>query len=410
MTSAQAVASTDCVTLLIATRKGAWTLTSDTSRCNWTIEGPHLLGNIVNHFVLDPRDGQTMLLSARTGHLGPTVFRSEDKGRTWQEAAKPPAFTRPVPTDGSERAGQRRKFEPLAGADENTHTDISPRAVDHVFWLAPGHAEERNVWYAGSSPQGLFRSDDGGSSWEPVAGFNDHPNWVDWTQDGQDQTPDGAVLHSILVDPRDGRHMYVGCSGGGVFESRDAGLDWRPLNRGSVADFGPDPTGEYGQHPHCMRYHPLDPDILYQQNHCGIYRMQRPSDEWRRIGDNMPKEIGDVGFPIALHPRDPETVWVFPMDATDVWPRTCPDGRPAVYRTRDSGASWQRMDAGLPAEQAWFTVLRQAMSVDQHDPAGIYFGTTTGELWGSTDEGETWRCLVSHLPHIYSVEAVELSS
>jgi len=351
-----------------------------------------------------------MLLSARTGHLGPTVFRSGDKGSNWEEAARPPAFKRPVPADGGDRAGQRRKFEPLAGADENAPNVISPRAVDHVFWLAPGHAEEVGVWYAGSSPQGLFRSDDGGSTWEPVAGFNDHPKWVDWTMDGQDQTPDGAVLHSILIDPRDANHMYVGLSGGGVFESTDGGLDWHPLNRGSVADFNPNPEAEYGHDPHCVQHHPLAPDILYQQNHCGIYRMERPSDEWQRIGDNMPREIGDVGFPVTLHPRDPKTVWVFPMDATDVWPRTSPEGKPAVYRTRDSGETWQRLDNGLPAEQVWFTVLRQSMSVDQHDPAGIYFGTTTGEVWGSRDEGENWRCLASHLPHIYSVEAVEFHS
>jgi hypothetical protein len=159
-----------------------------------------------------------------------------------------------------------------------------------------------------------------------------------------------------------------------------------------------------------LRLHPLAPDVLYQQNHCGIYRMQRPASRWERIGENMPKQVGDIGFPIVLHPRDPRTVWVFPMDGTEVWPRTSPDGKPAVYVTRDSGASWQRQDRGLPASQAWLSVRRQAMSADAHDPVGLYFGTTSGELWASTDEGAQWRELARYLPLIHSVEAAELAS
>jgi photosystem II stability/assembly factor-like uncharacterized protein len=156
-----------------------------------------------------------------------------------------------------------------------------------------------------------------------------------------------------------------------------------------------------------VQLHPLAPDVLYQQNHCGIYRIERPGTRWERIGDNMPKEVGDIGFPMTLHPRDPDTAWVFPMDGSQVWPRTSPGGKPAVYLTRDAGKSWRRQDAGLPREQAWLTVRRQAMAADARDPVGLYFGTTAGELWASRDEGERWSCIARHLPQIHAVEVAE---
>jgi photosystem II stability/assembly factor-like uncharacterized protein len=362
--------------LLVGTRKGAWILAADAARDSWSADGPHFLGHIVQHAVLDPRDRRTLLLAMRTGHLGPTVFRSTDGGRSWQESRVPPAFDTGDPLE---------------------------RSLNAVFWLSPGHTEEPGAWYAGGSPQGLFRTEDGGETWAPVSGWNDHSMWPTWCEWPEENTPDGSMLHSVIVDPRDPAHLYVGLSGGGVFESTDGGSDWKPLNAGCRADFLPDPEPEYGHDPHCVRLHPLAPDRLYQQNHCGIYRMERPEGRWLRIGDNMPREVGDIGFPIELHPRDPDTAWVFPMDGTDVWPRTSPDGRPAAYVTRDAGESWTRCDAGLP-HRAWFTVKRQAMTVDEGDPVGVYFGTTSGEVWGSTDEGASWQPLVQHLPEIYSVE------
>jgi len=380
--------ATGPVALFVATRKGAWILKSDGARRRWDLTGPIFLGHVVHHLVLDPRDRRTLLMAARTGHLGPTVFRSMDLGASWKEVSRPPAF--------------RKAREGETG-----------RVVDHVFWLSPGHASEPGVWYAGTSPEGLFRSEDGGQSWDPVAGFEQHPMGMDWAiVDPKQSTPDGPILHSISIDPRDARHLYIGISGndGGVFESTDKGASWKPLNAGSLAPAQPEPYPEYGQDPHCVRLHPLAPDVLYQQSHCGIYRMQRPASRWERIGENMPKEVGDIGFPIVLHPRDPRTVWVFPMDGTEVWPRTSPDGKPAIYVTRDAGQSWQRQDRGLPASQAWLTVRRQAMSADAHDPVGIYFGTTSGELWASTDEGAQWSEIARYLPLIHSVEAAELSS
>ncbi len=176
-----------------------------------------------------------------------------------------------------------------------------------------------------------------------------------------------------------------------------------PRNRGVAADFQPNPDAEFGHDPHCVVLHPLRPDRLYQQNHCGIYRIDRPAERWVRIGAAMPKKIGDVGFPIVLDPGDPDRAWVFPMDGTTVWPRTAIDGKPAIYMTRNAGKSWRRLDKGLPRSQAWLTVLRQAMCADAGKPLGLYFGTTNGEVWASTNAGEAWRCIVRHLPQIYSV-------
>jgi photosystem II stability/assembly factor-like uncharacterized protein len=362
-------------TLLVATRKGLWQLKSDPTRRSWRLAGPQFLGHVVHHCVADLRNGKTILAAARTGHLGPTVFRSNDRGRTWHEAKQPPAF----------REG-------------------SGRVVDHTFWLTPGHPSERDVWYAGTSPQGLFRSADGGATWQGVEGFNEHASRKAWCGGDQDGTPDGAKLHSVQIDPRDPKHMYIGMSGGGVFESTDGGADWRPINRGVRADFLPQPDPEYGHDPHCVRLHPAMPDRLYQQNHCGIYRLDRPGERWQDIGATMPKSVGSIGFPMVVHPRDPDTLWVFPMDGSKVWPRVSPGGKAAVYRSVNGGKSWQRQARGLPPTQAWLTVKRQAMSADTSDPVGVYFGTTSGELWASRDEGRSWKCIASHLPEIYAVE------
>ena len=371
------------VALLVSTRKGAWIFQTDSMRTAWEVSGPHFLGHIINHLVLDPRDCTTLLAAAKTGHLGPTIFRSSDWGRTWQEAAQPPAF---------------------AKAPEGK----TGRAVDHTFWLTPAHRNEPNVWYAGTSPQGLFRSEDGGMTWAAFSSINDDLQYREWMGSEKDGTPDGPKLHSIIVDPRDPAHLYIGMSGGGVHESLDRGKTWRVLISGMdvVEGFGFDASNPTFHDPHCLRMCPGNPDRIYQQNHCGIYRIDRPSDSWVRIGRNMPEDVGDIGFTMTVHPRDDRTAWVFPMDGTQVWPRTSPDGKPAVYATHDGGETWQRSDAGMPKAQAWWSVKRQAMCCDSHDPVGLYFGTTSGELWMSRDEGQSWECMAQHLPEIYAVEAV----
>lgn len=370
--------------VLVATRKGAWIFHGDRERRHWRADGPHFLGHIINHLVLDPRDGRTLLAAASTGHLGPTIFRSTDLGSTWTEAKRPPAFA--LAADGS------------------------GRAVSQTFWLTPCHANEPGAWYAGTSPQGLFRSDDGGDTWTPFSVINDCPDYRRWMGTVQDGTPDGPKLHSILVDPRDPQHLYFAMSGGGVHESTNGGKSFAPLLDGLEVIEGFDSADPTFHDPHCLRMCPSDPDRIYQQNHCGIYRLDRPASRWQRIGRNMPVDVGDIGFPMVVHPRDADTAWVFPMDGRDVWPRTSPAGQPAVYATHDAGASWQRCDSGLPTGQAWWTVKRQAMCADTHDSVGLYFGTTGGQLWMSRNEGAEWQCITRDLPEIYALEVAEVDT
>lgn len=377
--------ATDSCSILIGTRKGAWVLQQAGDKRNWQLQGPRHLGSVVSHYVADPRRPGCQMMSVGSGHLGPSVFISDNAGVTWQEAATPPAFA-----PGASGSGEAR-------------------SVDHVFWLTPGHASTPDVWYAGTSPQGLFRSDDGGYNWHEVRGFNHHPDFFQWRGGDKDGTPDGPKLHSVIVDPADRKHVLVGMSGGGIFESFDEGDSWHPLNKGVAMDFYPpkdDGTEyEFGHDPHCMVMHPVQQNRLYHQNHCGLYRMDRDvSDVWQRIGNNLPADIGDIGFPVVVHPTDPDRIWVFPMDGSGLWPRTSPHGRPAVYCSRDGGSSFMRQDRGFPQSQAWWTVKRQCMAVDN---AGcLYLGNTQGQVWASFDEGENWRCLVSDLPHIYSIEVV----
>ena len=368
------------VVVMVATRKGAWLYHGDTARRTWRIDGPHFLGHVVSHLVLDPRDGRTLLAAAKTGHLGPTVYRSTNLGRTWKEAAQPPAFA---------KAPEGEKG----------------RAVDHTFWLTPGHAGERDVWYAGTSPQGLFRSEDGGVTWRPFSPINDDPQYRKWMGTVQDGTPDGPKLHSIIVDPRDPKHLYFGMSGGGFHETVDGGRSWHPLIDGMEVVEGFSAANIAFHDPHCVRLCPSNPDRFYQQNHCGIYRLDRPGTTWVRIGRAMPKKVGDIGFPMVVHPRDDKTVWVFPMDGQTVWPRTAVEGKPCAYVTRNAGKTWTRLDTGFPKEQAWWTVKRQAMTADGGAPVGLYLGTTAGEVWMSRNEGASWSCLARHLPEIYAVEA-----
>lgn len=383
-TSTKPKPATGAVALLIGTRKGAFILRGDKARRNWKMSDGIMIGAVVQHMVLDPRDRRTILMAASTGHLGPTIFRSTDFGKTWQEATQPPAF--PKAPEGEKGI-----------------------SVHHNFWLSPAHPSEPGVWYAGTSPQGLFRSEDAGATWQPVKGFNEHPQFKTWWNPPDDGPPDGPTLHSIMIDPRDANHMFLCLSGGGVFESHDKGRDWHPLNKGLISDFLPVPDAEVGHDPHRVAMSPSDPDRLYQQNHLGLYRMDRAEGVWVNIGKTLPKPYSDHSYPICVHPRDADTAWLFPLDGTFPLGRVSPNGKPATFVTHNGGKTWKKQTKGFPKQHGWFTIKRQAMNVDARDPVGVYLGTTGGEIWASRDEGESWARLATSLPEIYSVEAAEFA-
>lgn len=367
------------ITLLVGTKKGGFLVESKDDRRTWRVSYPILLGNSIYHMVADPRLPNFIMMSVKTGHLGPTIFRSFDRGLSWEEASIPPAFPKRT-------------------------SSISQKSVKFVFWLTPGHHSESGTWWAGTCPQGLFFSSNNGETWESFEGFNAYPEAQKWMDN--EGTPIGTLLHSINIDPRNAEHMSIALSLGGIFETLDRGKSWKPLNQGVRADFLPNPYPEYGHCVHNFQMHPIDPDIWYQQNHCGVYRLDRKLGIWDHIGEQIPKEIGDIGFPLLLHPTDPQKIWVFPMDGSDVWPRTSVNGQPTLYHTRDGGKSWIRQDSGFPSENAWFTVKRQAMTHDFNSKLGLYVGTQQGEIWASFNEGAHWQPIVRYLPEIYSLDVM----
>jgi photosystem II stability/assembly factor-like uncharacterized protein len=347
------------VMLLIGTRKGAFILDGDPDRRDWQVRGPLCDGWPILDVSWDPAS-RALFAGGGSPWYGPGVFRSDDLGTTW-----------------------------TLSSEGLTYGDDGP-AVTNVWNVTPSAAG----LLAGVEPAGLFRSDDAGRSWSHVRALTDHPTRPEW-QPGNG----GLILHSIIVDPGDAQRQWVGISSVGVFATEDGGATWDVRNRGVRADFDPNPDPEFGQCVHKV-YLAADGDTLFQQNHCGVYRSDDAGRSWTEITNGLPS---DFGFPMVGHPRQADTAWVIPLNGADRG-RFMPDGKGAVWRTRDAGGSWQRLSDGLPQQDAYLGVLREAMAVDRLDPVGVYFGTSTGELFASADEGETWQQIASHLPGISSVD------
>lgn len=357
------------VLLLIGTKKGAFIFESDAGRRDWNLRGPFCEAWPINHVVGDLETG-SIWAGGGNEWFGPAVWRSTDLGATWSHSSDGLAYA----------TGE----EPV-------------KAV----WSLSAGARSGAPLYAGVQPAGLFRSDDAGTSWQHVTGLSNHPTRPDWQPGGG-----GLILHSLVRHPGDDRQLWVAISTAGVFHSADGGETWAPRNRGTRADFLPEGQNypEVGQCVHCLVMAPGMPDRLYQQNHCGMYRSEDGGRQWHSIEAGLPSSFG---FPAAAHPRDPDTLYLLPLNG-DTAGRTVPDGKSAVWRTRDGGASWRDLRNGLPQQNVFFGVLRQAMATDRLDPAGVYFGTSSGSLYASADEGDGWACVAEHLPTILSVETLVL--
>lgn len=351
--------------LLLGTPKGAFLLEDGGDRRSWSLRGPLCEGWPVHDISVEPGTN-ALLAAAGNPWWGPAVWRSDDLGATW--------------THSSEGL---------------TYGDAGPK-IKTVWNVAAAHG----VIWAGVEPAGLFRSRDGGSTWEHVEGLTNHP-----TREGWFGGNGGLILHTIIPHPVDPDRVWVGISSVGVFATEDGGATWETRNKGVRAGFWPEnPLPEWGQCVHKATLAAGTDQTLFQQNHCGVYRSDDGGRAWTEITEGLPTEFG---FVMSGHPRDPQTAWTIPLSEPQDG-RFMVDGKAAVWRTHDGGATWIRSGEGLPQEQAYIGVLREAMAVDRHDPVGVYFGTSTGQVYGSIDEGETWSLLIDNMPPIWSVETLVL--
>lgn len=356
------------VIIAIGTKKGLFVAESARTRRRFTLRGPFSPGVSVYSALIDTRGTPRMYASSCNSFFGMKVLRSTNLGKSFKETKSAPAFPK---NDG--------------------------RALANIWSLEPGRTQ-KELW-CGVEPAALFRSDNGGNSWELVSGISNHPHSENW-----EPGLGGLCLHTIV---RDGDRMHVGISAGGHYVSEDRGNTFVASNNGVGAGFIPDPYPEFGQCVHKIARHKDAPGRLYMQNHggwverpgIGVLRSDDHGQTWRSIAKGLPS---DFGFPIIVHPHDPDVVYVVPLEPET---RTCPGGRPSVWRSENGGNSWKRLSRGLPKKESFFTVLRDAMDIDELKSPALYFGTTTGQLWLGRDGGEEWNCLFESLPPINCVKA-----
>jgi photosystem II stability/assembly factor-like uncharacterized protein len=356
------------VIVMVGTMKGAFVLRSNGARKKWDVGGPYSIGSPVYAMAFDQRQGRRRLWwSQQSFRWGTVLCSSDDYGKT---STEPETYS--------------IKFPPE-----------SKLTLKNIWQIRIGRKEEPDTLYCGVEPSALFVSRDAGKTWSPVEGLLNHPHRPQWTPGGG-----GMCLHTILPDPVDPKRMFIAMSTGGAYRTEDGGATWQARNQGVRAEFMPDKYPEFGQCVHKIVQHPAQPQRLFLQNHWGLYRSNDGGNSWQDIANGVPS---DFGFCMAIHPHDPETVYIVPIESDEY--RCTPEGKLRVYRTRNAGKSWEPLTRGLPQKNALETVLRDSMSTDTADPAGIYFGTRSGKVYGSNDEGQSWQALIEGLPPVVCVRA-----
>ncbi|MFC7528707.1 WD40/YVTN/BNR-like repeat-containing protein [Actinoplanes sp. GCM10030250] len=363
------------VRLLVGTRKGAFILTSDGRRQEWTVDGPHFAGWEMYHVNGSPADPNRIYASQSGGWFGQLIQRSDDGGKNWE----------PVGND----------FAYQGEIGDHLWYDGTPRPWEfkRVWHLEPSRTDP-DIVYAGVEDAALYRSSDGGQKWEELTGLRTHASAPKW-QPGAG----GMCLHTILLDPVNPDRIFVAISAAGAFRTDDGGVTWQPINRGLQSQGIPEQSAEVGHCVHRLAMHPSRPETLFMQKHWDVMRTDDAGDTWREISGDLPT---DFGFPIAVHAHEPETLYVVPITSDSL--HYVMDGKLRVYRSRTGGEQWEPLTVGLPQEHCYVNVLRDAMAVDTLDECGIYFGTSGGQVYASADSGDSWTAIVRDLPPVLSVE------
>jgi photosystem II stability/assembly factor-like uncharacterized protein len=367
------------VRVLVGTRKGAFVLTADGKRTDWTVDGPFFGGWEIYHLKGSPADPNRIYVSQSTGWHGQLVQRSDDGGKTFQ----------PV--------GNDFRYEGVPGTHQWYDGTPHPWEFARVWHFEPSLTDPDTV-YAGVEDAALFRSVDGGQSWQELPGLREHGSGPHW-QPGAG----GMCLHTIIQDPSNAERMYIAISAAGAFRTDDGAKTWKPINKGLRSQGIPDPNAEVGHCVHHVTMHPDRPQTLFMQKHWDVMRSDDAGESWTEVSGNLPT---DFGFVIDVNANDPETIYVVPIKSD--MEHYVPDGALRVYRSKTGGNEWEPLSKGLPQSNVYVNVLRDAMSVDSLDESGIYFGTTGGQVYASNDGGDSWQAIVRDLPAVLSVEAQTL--
>jgi photosystem II stability/assembly factor-like uncharacterized protein len=367
------------VRVLVGTRKGAFVLTSDGMRSDWEVSGPHFAGWEIYHVKGSPADPDRLYASQSSGWFGQVIQRSDDGGSSWN----------PV--------GNSFVYAGVPGTHQWYDGTPHPWEFARVWHLEPSLTDPDTV-YAGVEDAALFRSTDGGQEWTELRGLREHGSGPHW-QPGAG----GMCLHTIMLDPTTPGRIYVAISAAGAFRSDDDGVTWKPINRGLRSQGIPDEDAEVGHCVHHVAMHPSRPEVLFMQKHWDVMRSDDAGDSWREISGNLPT---DFGFVIDVHAHEPETIYVVPIKSDS--DHFVPDGKLRVYRSRTGGDEWEPLTKGLPQNDCYVNVLRDAMAVDSLDECGVYFGTTGGQVYASADSGDSWQPIVHDLPAVLSVEVQTL--